>query len=183
MVAPEPLTPRARVRDNQFAVLTADPVLLASLGGPRVVHELSSLAWASVLSPGAALGGAIVAVRPDGRARLSRGRAAQWSTLSCASFSAAGRSGDVARRRGSLCPFLRRFRRRGARPLGSRPLGRGRLFPGAGDRVGALADTLEQPPGFEPTASVAAIVASGVLPFRPEQRPDSITRFAISFVC
>ena len=26
VVAPEPLTPRARVRDNQFAVLTADPV-------------------------------------------------------------------------------------------------------------------------------------------------------------
>jgi hypothetical protein len=47
-VAIEPLTPRARVRDNQFAVLTADPVLLASLGGTRVVHELSSLAWASV---------------------------------------------------------------------------------------------------------------------------------------
>src|SRR5437773_8206923 len=35
VVAPEPLTPCARVRDNQFAVLTADPVLLASLGGPR----------------------------------------------------------------------------------------------------------------------------------------------------
>ena len=41
VVADEPLTPRARVRDNQFAVLTADPVLLASLGGARVVHELS----------------------------------------------------------------------------------------------------------------------------------------------
>jgi len=34
MVAPEPVTPRARVRDNQVAVLTADPVLLASPGGP-----------------------------------------------------------------------------------------------------------------------------------------------------
>ena len=56
MVAPEPLTPRARVRDNQFTVLTADPVLLASLGGPRVVHELSSLAWASVLSLDLAFG-------------------------------------------------------------------------------------------------------------------------------
>jgi hypothetical protein len=31
VVAPEPLTPRPRVRDNQFAVLTADPVLLAAL--------------------------------------------------------------------------------------------------------------------------------------------------------
>jgi len=50
VVAPEPLTPRVRIRDNQFAVLTADPVLLASLGGPRVVHELSSLACARVLS-------------------------------------------------------------------------------------------------------------------------------------
>jgi len=48
VVAREPLTPRARVKDNQFAVLTADPVLLASLGRPRVIHELSSLAWASV---------------------------------------------------------------------------------------------------------------------------------------
>ena len=59
MAAPEPLTPRARVRDNQFAVLTADPVLLASLGGPTVVHEVSSLACASVRechpSAGAAL--------------------------------------------------------------------------------------------------------------------------------
>jgi hypothetical protein len=28
---------------------------------------------------------------------------------------------------------------------------------------------------------MAEIVASGVLPLRPEQRPDSITGFAISF--
>jgi len=48
VVAPEPLTPRVRVRDNQFAVLTADPVLLASLGEPRVIHELGSLACAGM---------------------------------------------------------------------------------------------------------------------------------------
>jgi hypothetical protein len=40
--------PRARVRDNQFAVLTADPVVLASLIAPRVACELSSVACASV---------------------------------------------------------------------------------------------------------------------------------------
>jgi RimJ/RimL family protein N-acetyltransferase len=34
VVAPEPFTPRARVTDKQFSVLAADPVLLASLGGP-----------------------------------------------------------------------------------------------------------------------------------------------------
>src|SRR5581483_11619492 len=37
VVAPEPLTPRADVSDNQFAVITADPVLLASLGGPELL--------------------------------------------------------------------------------------------------------------------------------------------------
>jgi hypothetical protein len=30
------------------------------------------------------------------------------------------------------------------------------------------------PPGFKPTTSIAATVASGVLPFRPEQRPESM---------
>jgi hypothetical protein len=42
---------------------------------------------------------------------------------------------------------------------------------------------LNEPPGFDPTASIAATVASGVLPFRAELRADSITRFVISFVC
>jgi hypothetical protein len=43
-----------------------------------------------------------------------------------------------------------------------------------------LVDSLEWTPGFEHTASIAAIVASGVLPFKPEQRPDSMTRLATS---
>src|SRR5919201_6333679 len=47
----------------------------------------------------------------------------------------------------------------------------------------ALSTRLNEPPDFDPTASMAATVASGVLPFRPELRPDSITRFVISFVC
>jgi hypothetical protein len=47
----------------------------------------------------------------------------------------------------------------------------------------ALSTRLNEPPGFDPTASIAATVASGVLPFRPELRPDSSTRFVISLVC
>src|SRR6476620_9827894 len=37
------------------------------------------------------------------------------------------------------------------------------------------------PAGLAPTASIAAIVAAGVLPLRPVQRPEAITRLAISF--
>ena len=43
----------------------------------------------------------------------------------------------------------------------------------------AFSTRLKEPPGFDPTASIAATVASGVLPFKPELRPDSITRFVI----
>src|SRR5207237_25843 len=39
------------------------------------------------------------------------------------------------------------------------------------------------PPGLEPTASMALIVASGVLPLSPAQRPESMTRLAISRAC
>src|SRR6266511_3068574 len=46
-----------------------------------------------------------------------------------------------------------------------------------------LSTRLNGPPGLEPTASMAEIVASGVLPLRPELRPDSSTRLAISFAC
>src|SRR6266540_5407428 len=46
-----------------------------------------------------------------------------------------------------------------------------------------LSTRVKGPPGLEPTASMAEIVASGVLPLRPELRPDSSTRLAISFAC
>lgn len=56
-------------------------------------------------------------------------------------------------------------------------------FRRSAQRIEEQATRLNAPPSFDPTASIAATVASGVLPFRPELRPDSITRFVISFVC
>src|SRR5919206_2560887 len=46
-----------------------------------------------------------------------------------------------------------------------------------------LSTRLNGPPGFDPTASRAATLASGVLPLRLRQRPEASTRFAISLAC
>src|ERR671936_562139 len=46
-----------------------------------------------------------------------------------------------------------------------------------------LSTRLKGPPGLDPTASRAAMLASGVLPLRLRQRPEASTRLATSLLC